>query len=275
MRYEIGQKVLVCRVDFFNEENPFRRVYCPWLKDVLRGIEIEELEVMEHHKVAYSQDPKQELKYDGFVLVDKKGGKWFNQYPSASYSQTSTDRDYCFTTGQQLSYFTDVTVRLASIAQGIRYFADDIPIASDSLKKHLEDIVTLVEEKSTFRVRVKADQLLEENEEIKKKFYLIDPDFKKQQVEFFLEQKQHGQFTCPNCGSHYFGTKQQPEKQDIGYCKGEKAENGCEFTWLRSDLELYKKMFSFLSQEKHMATTKKSAAKAPAKAPATPVKKKK
>lgn len=65
----------------------------------------------------------------------------------------------------------------------------------------------------------------------------------------------NSQFTCPVCGSHFFGTThpnvpgvdlRSPIEQLIGYCKGNEMLSpkgnrlkgnytGCTFTWPRSD----------------------------------------
>jgi hypothetical protein len=76
-------------------------LYAPWNKDHrLLNLQIVMLKCMFHHKVAWDQDPEGEKKYDGFVFFEAPvsfnppSRRWFNQYPSASYGQLSTDADY-------------------------------------------------------------------------------------------------------------------------------------------------------------------------------------
>ena len=50
----------------------------------------------------------------------------------------------------------------------------------------------------------------------------------------------HNQFTCPNCGSHYFGSSGEPgtllTRNCTGYQHGGKK---CHFTWNEADDEKY------------------------------------
>ena len=46
----------------------------------------------------------------------------------------------------------------------------------------------------------------------------------------------HG-FTCPKCGSHYFGTSRMgKDEQQIGRChENQYSRNGCTYQWRRDD----------------------------------------
>jgi hypothetical protein len=75
-------------------------LYCPWNEEhTLLDISVVMLKCMSHAKVAWDQDPKGEKKYDGFtfselpISLDPPSRRWFNQYPTASYGQLSTDAD--------------------------------------------------------------------------------------------------------------------------------------------------------------------------------------
>lgn len=79
--------------------NFFFGSYLPWIpsRSVIERIEFEHLTVTEHHRVRSEwDDAKAEPKCDGFILKSTKGEIWHNQYPYASYSQTSDACDRLF-----------------------------------------------------------------------------------------------------------------------------------------------------------------------------------
>ena len=98
-RYIVGQEIEVIGFNYgFGKEvwfapRPFafNRAYYPL------SIELFNLKVTEHHQVAWDQDPKGKKQYDGFILTAEDGSVWYNQYPRASYSQTSDTADRRFT----------------------------------------------------------------------------------------------------------------------------------------------------------------------------------
>lgn len=97
-RYSVGEKLYgVCFHE--NGKPPMFGGGRPFLygkEDYPTLIDVVELTVTEHHKVAWDQDPKGEKKYDGYLLKDNKGRIWSNQYPRVSYSQVSDagDREF-------------------------------------------------------------------------------------------------------------------------------------------------------------------------------------
>lgn len=96
-RYSVGQEIII--VNFTYGSTPDNRFSNrPFLfgAAVYPIVSFETLTVTEHHKVPWDQDPKGELKYDGFVLKDSKGRIWHNQYPKASYGQISDQGDRTF-----------------------------------------------------------------------------------------------------------------------------------------------------------------------------------
>lgn len=95
-RLEVGQVVHTVHFDTTNEN--FKELFAmPYMyrMDNVTGINILELTVTEHHKVRGDYDDETvEPKYDGFVLKDKQGRIWHNQYPLASYGQLSDESDH-------------------------------------------------------------------------------------------------------------------------------------------------------------------------------------
>lgn len=54
----------------------------------------------------------------------------------------------------------------------------------------------------------------------------------------------HEEFTCPKCGSHYFGTSGADNWDDaVGYCHGDEEvrvrRRGCKFSWPRKEDDQY------------------------------------
>lgn len=57
-----------------------------------------------------------------------------------------------------------------------------------------------------------------------------------------LTPRYHG-FTCPECGSHMFGTIMKPDGTKIGLChENNYSGNGCSFTWNRKDPDMESKV---------------------------------
>jgi len=101
VRYEIGEKlygVHFLTEKFVNDEFSKQWYSQPYTysDDPVVKITIVELLVKEHHKVAWEYDEAKELKHDGYLLQDKEGFQWANQYPRASYGQLSTISDSRF-----------------------------------------------------------------------------------------------------------------------------------------------------------------------------------
>lgn len=66
----------------------------------------------------------------------------------------------------------------------------------------------------------------------------------------------HG-FTCPKCGSHFFGTSvlrgPDGQKQTFGRChENQYSANGCDFTWDRDDAEAEAKAMYEQTKEEWM-----------------------
>lgn len=79
--------------------------------------------------------------------------------------------------------------------------------------------------------------------------------------------RHHG-FTCPNCGSHYFGTFTNeavrpggalidpnfPKQASVGHCNEHgHTGNGCQFRWNRNDAEMEAKCIYEQTLEEWMA----------------------
>lgn len=98
MRFNVGEKLFFVRVDYKpGEASFFNTLYMPWRGDTLNSIKVIQLEVIEHHKVPWDQDPKDEPRYDGFVMKevtkDGHGDIFHNQYPDACYGQLDDTND--------------------------------------------------------------------------------------------------------------------------------------------------------------------------------------
>lgn len=105
MNYEVGKEVIA--IGFHSNDSEIESY--PFLIEYIKnGLKLffKTLIVKEHHKVAWEFDQNNEKKYDGFVLSSKDNEVYYNQYPQASYSQTSSDYDYAFVLNDEEDYHT-------------------------------------------------------------------------------------------------------------------------------------------------------------------------
>lgn len=91
-RFIVGQKYYFVRTLFEMKEPRFGRLYYPWL-DKLQSIDVITLVCGKEYDVAWDQDPDQEKKYKGYILLDEGANRWANQYPNASYGQLDDSAD--------------------------------------------------------------------------------------------------------------------------------------------------------------------------------------
>ena len=101
MRYTLGQKlygVHFVTASFVNYMLVNQLYSEPYLynEDPVVKITLVELLVTEHHKVPSVFDSDSKLDYDGYLLQDKEGKFWSNQYPRASHGQLTCLGDYRF-----------------------------------------------------------------------------------------------------------------------------------------------------------------------------------
>lgn len=100
MRFELNQKYPFVCVKFSTQHRQFLNgmaasIYQPWEHTIL-GIEVKMLTCVEHHKVPNEWDSSEppKLECDGFIFLDEATGiRWSNQYPRASYGQTTDTAD--------------------------------------------------------------------------------------------------------------------------------------------------------------------------------------
>lgn len=127
-RFRLSSNMLFIHLNFTMKNLRFWSLYLPW-EDDLHSIDILEVECVEHHKVAWDQDPDQEKKYDGFVFKDGQGRPWHNQYPRASYGQLDDSQNWTVRPGWEdladdearMSY-TDLGIFLDRVWRGIADF---------------------------------------------------------------------------------------------------------------------------------------------------------
>lgn len=169
-RYSVGSKNLFIWIDYTRGEknHSFSGIYLPWV-DILNNIEVKELTCIEHHRVGWDQDPKQEKKYDGFIFIEEnakhQSGRWFNQYPSASYGQLSNAADYrveadltvaeieALPDNKVWAMHEDATVLLERVLRGVRDLKEqNRNEESTSLSEFYDKVVKLL--KDDFKVEV-------------------------------------------------------------------------------------------------------------------------
>lgn len=94
MRYQVKQELFVVHFGHEGAGEIGRWYRQPMLWDNTQPVSItfNKLVVTEHHKVQGEYDEKgAEPKYDGYLLQDQEGNLFSNQYPRASYGQTSDE----------------------------------------------------------------------------------------------------------------------------------------------------------------------------------------
>jgi hypothetical protein len=141
MRYTIGRKYI-----FIHEQaklkpkqnmvTPFPCVFKPW-EDEMENQRILVLTCAEHHKVRNTwAKPEDEPDCDGFIFLDAEGGKWYNQYPTASYGQVDDSADgrvmwsgwdkEVDQRSDRFFMFEDLGRKLESMSRGIRDFQREL-----------------------------------------------------------------------------------------------------------------------------------------------------
>src|SRR5690606_19708176 len=112
MRYQLNQELFVIHFDYAslrNQEKQFlaAEFLLPFMygnKEVPSQVNLEMLTVIEHFRTPWDQDPAEELKHDGYLLLDSQSEIYANQYPRASYGQVTDTADRRFNyyvTGQE------------------------------------------------------------------------------------------------------------------------------------------------------------------------------
>lgn len=98
MRYEIGQEIHA--VSFY--DTACKVIHLGGMpraslqSETSLAHKFVKLTAVEHHKVAWDQNPNGEKEKDGFILKDSEGKIYHNQYPLASYGQTTAEADHYF-----------------------------------------------------------------------------------------------------------------------------------------------------------------------------------
>ena len=97
MRYEVNQKLFAINFSYPGNFN-YGLYTQPLLNNDIAPSEINfiELQVTEHHKVPNSWGNVNDKDCDGYLLKDADGNPFVNQYPTASYGQTTDTGDRRF-----------------------------------------------------------------------------------------------------------------------------------------------------------------------------------
>lgn len=197
MRFQLNEilPVIHLRFDTSGKLHCTFRPYYPWSGHTVTKIQFDHLTVTEHHRVCDSYAAENsEPNCDGFVL--KSGDNvWHNQYPTASYGQTSDaadrmfirriDPDTCLTQWLEENPNTAVTVRslsdyLTEVKRGI-YQRQQAQISEKTtlldrehtkqLQDHLDAVVQSYEEefgkKIVFSKLMFGKEILEVGEEVR------------------------------------------------------------------------------------------------------------
>lgn len=141
MRYQLNQEILTIRFDFSNKFGSNNKCHftkpMPW-NDTVTKIHLKTLTVSEHHKVPDEWGDQEVLKFDGFILLDDKGNKWYNQYPYASYGQLNDISDAMFNDGME--EVCDAMRFLDDLARAVRTVENPSVLAT-----HYIDVIEEIE----------------------------------------------------------------------------------------------------------------------------------
>lgn len=104
MRFTLNQQLFAVQFIYSRDLDPNQRHFggrfrqpMLWDNELPIKCNFVRLTVASHHKVCNEWDEKDaEPKYDGFLLKDENGTCFANQYPRASYGQTSDEGDRRF-----------------------------------------------------------------------------------------------------------------------------------------------------------------------------------
>lgn len=172
MRYEIGQEIHV--VSFYNTDHKFRgRQALPSASlqsEATLTHRFAKLSVVEHHKVAWDQNPNGAKEHNGFILKDSDGNVYHNQYPTAAYGQMTTEADNYFlrkpSEGQRLADLVgqEGTYSYVDIEYAYEFCFNLIESSIDSekrafYKRRLDELTAylLTQEKQVLRVPIWED----------------------------------------------------------------------------------------------------------------------
>lgn len=168
MRYQVGEKLIVAFFKFEGEKG-FLWFSMPYLyhEKQIEQILLKEMEVTEHHKVSWEYDADNKNDHDGYVLKDKDGNIWHNQYPKASYGQTSSEADFRFRRNSNpFGKKEDIPGYLVMDYRLLTQVYDDIYTGIVELPKRNNPPTQLIEKLTELKERLEK-QLAEE---FKKKF---------------------------------------------------------------------------------------------------------
>ena len=143
MRYEIGSHVYVVKFHYGDghDDCGVRYPYM-WSRKECARMEILRLTVKEHHKVTDEYSDNKD--YDGYILESDDGRKFYNQYPTASYSQTSTNCDFQFSTDNSFIDYEAIQQPYNAMVKGIDHFGDSPDNAE--MVAHLKELTAQMRE---------------------------------------------------------------------------------------------------------------------------------
>lgn len=152
-RYDLGEKLITIslRIQYPGSgSTPARLMHMHSLPSFyeyqnkgvrLHSVVFKELEVTEHHQVPGEWDDN--LQYDGYILIDREGQRWTNQYPRACYGQVSDTADRVFYRDIPEDEERDIPSFLKDKAPQTRLFTDLIDAFTpnpEQRRKILEEI---------------------------------------------------------------------------------------------------------------------------------------
>lgn len=183
MRYEIGQELFV--INFVFQSNIDRQVsgiyHVPLLFDNEQPINVNilKLTVSEHHKVPNEWDTENKLDCDGFMLRADDGTVYANQYPRASYGQTSDTANRRFNRHQREDAADTKELIALFLKDTTKFYEGNLMTDTmASIEKGIVDLSTFLESNpDNENVKIKHAGLIELRERILQQFAEQFPDY--------------------------------------------------------------------------------------------------
>lgn len=176
MRFQVNQALFAVHFGYpRNDPRTYGFFGLPMLFDNIEpeDINFAKLVVTEHHKVPDSYDEKKEQKYDGYLLKDETGKLFANQYPTASYGQTSDEANRRFAVHGDESFFKKIYEEPKAIFE--YHLLSDV---LERIQRGIKDLSETPKEHASYNLcKEKHDALIKLYDRIVKEFGEKYPDY--------------------------------------------------------------------------------------------------
>jgi hypothetical protein len=183
MRYNVGQEYPFINITFTHKNGSISDsgmgIYSPSRGDRDLKINSKLLKCESHHKVPvdYSDSIA-----DGFIFLDKEGNKYYNQYPTASYGQTSDEGDRIAifeSPPATVIFYRDACYFIGDLKRWIYYTEKDGRLPYENISTFISQVVSEVEKLTNKRIKAKQLKVLRKDGE----FHILKGHYRVELVE--------------------------------------------------------------------------------------------